>query len=107
MQLETQQMVLIVSLMLSILVIATVTNLILHKLNSHLVSNELDLRIKSWWVMTTVFIIALLLGRRVSLFFMGFISFLALKEYFSIISIRRVDRRVLFWAYISIIFQYY
>jgi len=39
--------------------------------------------------------------------FFGLVSFLALKEYFSLIPTRRADRRVLFWAYLSIPFQYY
>jgi phosphatidate cytidylyltransferase len=34
-------------------------------------------------------------------------SFLALKEYFSMIPTRRADRRVLFWAYLAVPVQYY
>jgi phosphatidate cytidylyltransferase len=99
--------ILIITLMSSILIFATTVNIALHRYNFSIASTELDLRLKSWWIMTTIFILALILGRRVSLVFMGFISFLALKEYFSIIPTRRVDRRVLFWAYIAIVFQYY
>lgn len=107
MSLENAQVILIVSLMLSLLCIATLLNLFLHKYYPAATSIELDLRTKSWWYMTTIFLIVLISGRSLSLFFIGFISFLALKEYFSIILTRRVDRRVLFWAYIAIIFQYY
>src|SRR5690606_22377283 len=35
------------------------------------------------------------------------VSFLALKEYLSLIPMRRADRRVLFWAYLAIPVQYY
>lgn len=70
-------------------------------------NKELIQRTKSWWVMLGIFTIALLANRTVSLFFLGFISFLALKEFFSIINTRRVDRRVLFWAYLAVPLQFY
>jgi phosphatidate cytidylyltransferase len=69
--------------------------------------SELSLRIQSWWVMITVFLLAMLLSRNVSLVFFALISFLALKEYFSIIPTRRADRRILFWVYAAIPVQYY
>lgn len=68
--------------------------------------SELTLRVKSWWVMVSIFTLAMVLSRSVSIIFFAFISFLALKEYLSIIPTRRADRRVLFWAYLSIPFQY-
>ena len=42
-----------------------------------------------------------------SLVFFAFISFLALKEYLSLIPTRRADRRALFWLYLAIPLQYY
>lgn len=107
MTIDSTHIIIITCLMLSLLIIATTVNLFLHRYYPNLTNHELDQRTQSWWIMTIIFIIALVLGRKVSLIFMGFISFLALKEYFSIIPTRRVDRRVLFWAYVSIIFQYY
>lgn len=68
---------------------------------------ELSQRVRSWWVMVAVFSAAILLGPRSSLVFFAFLSFLALKEYLSLIPTRRADRRVLFWAYLTIPFQYY
>lgn len=68
---------------------------------------ELVERTRSWWAMLAIFTIALLTSRVVSLVFLGFVSFLALKECFSIISTRRVDRRVLFWAYLAVPIQFY
>ena len=67
---------------------------------------ELRQRIRSWWVIVAALAIALLLDRTLSLVFFGFVSFLALKEYLSLIPTRRSDRRVLFWAYLTIPFQY-
>jgi phosphatidate cytidylyltransferase len=68
---------------------------------------ELVQRIRSWWVMVAVFAIAIAIDRRLSIAFFAFVSFLALKEYFSLIPTRRADRRVLFWAYLSIPLQYF
>jgi phosphatidate cytidylyltransferase len=47
------------------------------------------------------------LSRTVSLLFFAFVSFLALKEYLSLIPTRRADRRAIFWAYLAIPVQYY
>lgn len=68
--------------------------------------SELVQRVRSWWVMVAVFAIAVALDRVVSLVFLGFVSFLALKEFLSLIETRRADRRVLFWAYLAIPIQY-
>lgn len=67
---------------------------------------ELVARIQSWWLMFGIFAVAMALSRNVSLVFFGFVSFMALKEYFSLVPTRRVDRRVLFWAYLTIPAQY-
>jgi phosphatidylglycerophosphate synthase len=69
-------------------------------------SPELRRRVASWWVMATLFAVAILLDRIASLVFLGFVSFLALKEYLSLIPTRRADRRVLF-AYLAIPVQYW
>lgn len=90
-----------------ILVAATAIHFFLKKTRPDSNFREIGLRIRSWWVMVSIFTLAMLLSRNVSLFFFAFISFLALKEYLSIIPTRRADRRVLFWAYLAIPFQYY
>lgn len=68
---------------------------------------ELNQRVNSWWVMVAIFAAAVLLSRTLTLVFLGLVSFLALKEYLSMIPTRRADRRVLFWAYLSIPLQYF
>lgn len=67
---------------------------------------ELSQRIRSWWIMVGVFSGAILLSRTASIIFFAFVSFLALKEYLSLIPTRRADHRVLFWAYAAIPIQY-
>jgi phosphatidate cytidylyltransferase len=67
---------------------------------------ELKQRIQSWWVIVVLFTGAIA-HRTVALFCFGFLSFLALKEYLSVIPTRRVDRRVLIWAYVAMVLQYF
>lgn len=68
---------------------------------------ELRLRIRTWWIIVVVFTTALLLGKGFFVLFMAFVSFLAMKEFYSLIPTRRVDRRVLLWAYLAIPVQYW
>lgn len=70
-------------------------------------NTELKQRINTWWIMVSLFAIAILLHRTVALVFFAFVSFLALKEYLSLIPTRQSDRRVLFWAYLAILIQYF
>ncbi|WP_144394134.1 phosphatidate cytidylyltransferase [Pleionea sediminis] len=99
--------VIVFVVILGLLIVATIISYILRKKNSEHDYTELKQRINSWWVMVAMFAFALLSGVTASIIFFGFISFLALKEYFSIIPTRKVDRRVLFWAYLSIPLQFY
>ena len=91
---------------LGILVIATVVVWLVGTLRPGLDLGEMRQRIRSWWVMAAIFLIALALTRKISLVFFAFVSFLALKEYLSLIPTRRADRSVLFLAYLGIPFQY-
>jgi phosphatidate cytidylyltransferase len=90
----------------AILLAATVAVWSLGRLRPRADWSELRQRVRSWWVMATVFALALALSRRISLLFFAFVSFLALKEYLSLIPTRRADRSVLFWAYLVIPVQY-
>jgi phosphatidate cytidylyltransferase len=92
---------------LAILVLATLVLWILRIARPAADIRELGLRIRSWWVMFVVFTVAIALSRTVSIVFFALVSFLALKEYFSLIPTRRTDRRVLFWAYLTIPAQFY
>lgn len=91
---------------LGVLVVATLAILVLRGRIPASVHRELRLRIQSWWVMLVIFAIGIAVSREVSLVFFGLVSFLALKEYFSLIPTRRVDRQVIFWAYLTIPVQY-
>ncbi|MAI61142.1 MAG: phosphatidate cytidylyltransferase [Micavibrio sp. TMED27] len=95
-----------IGVVIGILIAATAIVFGLNKFHPAGDYKELSARVKSWWVMITVFSIALLSSPIVSVIFFGLISFLAFKEYVSIIPLRKADRRVLFWAYLTIPIQY-
>jgi phosphatidate cytidylyltransferase len=68
---------------------------------------ELSARTNSWWWMIGAFTFAVLLNQTVAVIFLAFISYLALKEYLSLIPTRRIDRTVLLFAYLAIPIQFY
>lgn len=68
---------------------------------------ELGDRIRSWWVMVVIFTLAIAVSLTISIIFLAFISFLAFKKFLSMIPTRRVDRRVIFWAFVAIPVQFY
>ena len=68
---------------------------------------ELVRRIGSWWVIVILFFGVLLICRSAAIVFFAAVSYLALKEYISLIPTRRADHRVLFWAYLAVPVQYW
>ena len=70
-------------------------------------TKELKDRVNSWWYILGFFSVGIMLNTTLAMFFFGFLSFLALKEYFTLIPSRQTDRRVMFYAYMSIPLQYY
>ena len=90
----------------AILVIATIIVQILKHIRPNSDFSELVQRVTMWWVMTTVFTAAMVIGHIASLIFFALVSYLALKEYFSLIPTRRADRRILFWAYLAVPIQF-
>ncbi len=95
------------ALVVAILVVATLVLLALRVAKPSLAAlPELSARIRSWWLMATVFLVAVLLAGRVALVFWAFVCFWALKEFFSLVPGRFVDRAAIFAAYLAIPFQF-
>lgn len=69
--------------------------------------DELVSRTTSWWWMIGAFTFAIAVNQTVAIVFLAFISYLALKEYLSLIPTRRIDRGLLLFAYLAIPIQYY
>ncbi|MCZ6560444.1 MAG: phosphatidate cytidylyltransferase, partial [Gammaproteobacteria bacterium] len=91
----------------TLLVAATLAVLLLVRIKPNVDFSELKLRTRTWWVLITVLMIATVLGKVVSLIFLGLVSYLALKEFLSLIPTRRSDRPILLWAYAAIPIQVY
>ena len=90
-----------------VLIIGTLVYLYLSRRHPDNDYHELKLRIRSWWWMIAIVFVVLYLPIQYTLVFVAFLSFMALKEFLSIVPTRMTDRRVIFWAYLSIPFQYY
>ena len=91
-----------------LLVTASLVNLLLVRLKPDSDFRELTLRIKSWWIMATLFTLAIVISRNISIAFFAFLKlFWLLKEYFTLIPTQRAHRHVLFWAYLSIPVQFF
>jgi phosphatidate cytidylyltransferase len=60
---------------------------------------NLNARIRAWWIMIGVFALALIIGHAGTLLLFAFISFLALREYVSLIPTIPADHRTLFWSF--------
>lgn len=91
-------------IILGILTFATVIVSVIFRAKT---SQELKDRVYSWWIIIGAFILGAMLNTTVAMFFFALISYLALKEYFTLIPTRRTDRRIIFYAYLSIVFQYW
>lgn len=89
------------------LVIASILVRLRKRLRPDRDDTELRLRVRTWWAIAWTFALAIVLSPGASVLFLAFVSFLALKEFLSLIPTRQADRRVLYWAYMSIPVQYY
>jgi phosphatidate cytidylyltransferase len=66
---------------------------------ARLVIANLNARIRSWWVMTAVFVAALATGGIGSVILFALTSFIALREFITLTPTHRADHRTLFWAF--------
>ncbi|MFT6103283.1 MAG: phosphatidate cytidylyltransferase [Candidatus Endobugula sp.] len=90
-----------------LLVVGSLIRLLLAYRNPHKDYTELRQRIQSWWWMIAALFFVFVFSKTATIIFFGFLSFLALKEFLSIVPTRHSDRRAVFWLYVSIPIQYY
>ena len=70
--------------------------------------DNLNARIRAWWKMCGIFALAILMGPIGSLVLFGLISFLAMREYMTLVPTRRGDHHTLFWSFFVIMpLQYF
>ncbi|MEO5559757.1 MAG: phosphatidate cytidylyltransferase [Dokdonella sp.] len=91
----------------AMLVVATVIVAFMRRGDTSNRHVELAARVRSWWVLVAVFAVAISFRRDIAIVFFAILSFLALKEYLSLIPTRRADRSVLFWVYLCVPIQYF
>lgn len=105
---ENQEVITIISIILGVLVFATLLFYALGRFYPIPKINELKQRTRSWWVMATLFILATVLHPMISFVAFGLLSFVAFRELTSISkNIRPEDRKAIFWCYLAIPVQYF
>lgn len=67
------------------------------------VIRNLRQRVSSWWIMSAIFGLSLLLGPGAIVCLYALLSFLALREFLTITPTHRADHRALFWAFFIIL----
>ena len=104
---ENKDLMFVVGLIFAILVTATLLFFIIGLIKPKADLQELKSRTKSWWFMATLFIAATIFNTTISYVAIAFLSFVAFREFYSMLGFRKSDRRAIFWAFLSIPIQYY
>ncbi len=97
----------VVLIILSILVFSTLLFAIwgLFKKSNLLI--ELKTRTRSWWIMATLFLLAALINPVLTYIGIAFLSYAALREFYSVIQLRKADRVGMLICYLAIPVQYF
>ena len=104
---ENNDVLIIVGLIFGILSIVSLGLFILGKIKPEANIKELKSRTKSWWVMSAMFVTATVFSTKISYIAIAFLSFVAFREFYSLLGFRQSDRRAIFWAFLAIPIQYY
>lgn len=89
-----------------LLILATVVGRLIERLThderAMATVQNLNARINAWWVMSIVFAIAVLVGPIGSVVLFALLSFLALREFITLVPTRPSDHRALLWSFFLI-----
>ncbi len=106
-----KQMIWLLSGVLGILVLASVIGFLLDKTAGsdakRAVIDNLNARIRSWWVMCAIFAVAVTGGGVGSIILFALLSFLALREFITLTPTNHGDHRTLFWVFFLVIPLHY
>ena len=97
----------VIFIILAILVLSSIVLGIWGLFSKSKMLTELKTRTKSWWIMCTLFITATIISNVITYVCIGFLSFAALREFYSVIKLRKSDRAGMLWCYLAIPVQYY
>jgi phosphatidate cytidylyltransferase len=97
---------------LALLVVASLIGLVLARTitsaGGRATVANLNARIRAWWVMVLIFVVAVAAGRLVTIILFALTSFMALREFVTLTPTRLGDHRALFWAFFIVTpLQYY
>jgi phosphatidate cytidylyltransferase len=97
---------------LTLLVLASITGWILSRRVTsgagRATVENINARIRAWWVMALLFVVAVATGTVGSILLFSLISFLALREFVTLAPTRPGDHRALFWCFFVVTpLQYY
>ncbi len=107
-----KQTVWLVGGVIALLVISSLVGVVLSRCaksaKARATVENLNARIRAWWLMVAVFGLAMATGGIGSVVLFGLTSFLALREFITLTPTRPGDHRTLFWVFFIILpFQYY
>jgi phosphatidate cytidylyltransferase len=91
----------------ALLLAATVVNGLLVWLRPSKDWRELTLRIRTWWIIIMLFSLAILSPHWLALTFFALVSFMALKEFLTLVPSRQSDRMPLLWMLAAIPVNYW
>ena len=94
---------------LALLLVATIVGLLIRAIKGRSdVIDNLNARIRAWWVMSAVFALSLATGGLGSVILFAVLSFFALREFITLTPTRPADHSALFWIFFIITpLQYY
>lgn len=86
-----------------LLAVASVIGFLLSRRYQNATIANLNARIRAWWLMCTVSVIAMLVGPIGSVILFALMSFFALRECITLMPTRRGDHEALFWCFFIIL----
>ena len=98
---------LMTEILIGLLVAGTVGLWLLPRFKPDAPMPELKARLQSWWIMVALFVLAVVIHPTLTIIFCGLLSFVALKEFFTLVHLRLADRRAILLSYFAVIVQYY
>ena len=97
---------------LALLIVASIAGWILHRsvrsASARATVDNINARVRAWWVMSVIFVLAVSTGPAVSIVLFSLLSFLALREFVTLAPTKPADHRALFWSFFIVTpVQYY
>ena len=103
----SDELIIVISLILGLHVTASLILFLVKKISPKTNISELAARTRSWWIMAGMFIGAVFISYNISYFFLAFLSFIAIRELYSLLGFREAVRGALFWCILAIPIRYY